>query len=83
MPAEILNQEVCLLHSAAEWHFLSFCSISRLGEQPLQGSEYVLRCSHLGSSMLLAAESYDQLMDFITEQLDLMMILCSLMTTGV
>jgi hypothetical protein len=36
---EILNQEVCFLHSAAVWHVLSFCSVSRLGEQPLQGVE--------------------------------------------
>jgi hypothetical protein len=42
---EILNQEVCLLHSAA---------ISRLGKQPLQGGEYVLMCAHRGASMMRA-----------------------------
>jgi hypothetical protein len=43
---EILNQEVCLLHSAA---------ISRLGKQPLQGGEYVLMCSCCGAGVLRSA----------------------------
>lgn len=50
-----MNQEVCLLHSRAVCYVLSFCFVSRPGEQPLQGSEHVLMCAHRGASMLHAA----------------------------
>ena len=31
------------------------CDLSSLGEQPQQGSEYVLMCSHRGADVLCAA----------------------------
>ena len=37
------------------WHVLAICSVSSLGEQPLQGSEYVPMCSHRGADVLCAA----------------------------
>jgi hypothetical protein len=46
---KILNPEVYLLQSTAVWHVFSFSSVSRLGEQPLQGSEDVLVCALRGS----------------------------------
>lgn len=52
---KILNPEVCLLQSTAVWHVFSFSSESRLGEQPLQGSEDVLVCALHGSGVLRAA----------------------------
>jgi hypothetical protein len=52
---KILNPEVCRIQSAAVWHVLSFSSVSRLGAQPLQGSEVVLVCALCGSGVLRAA----------------------------
>ena len=52
---KIFNPEACLLQSTAVWHVVSFSSESRLGEQPLQGSEDVLVCALHGSGVLRAA----------------------------
>ena len=52
---EVLNPEVCLLlQSAAVRHMFAFSSVSRLGEEPLQGSEDVLMCCHRGAGVLRA-----------------------------
>ena len=52
---KILNPEVSLIQSTAVWHVFSFISESRLGEQPLQGSEDVLVCALRGSCVLRTA----------------------------
>jgi len=46
---EILDHEICLLQSAAVWHVLAICSVSRLGEYRLYGCEYVCVCAHRGA----------------------------------
>jgi hypothetical protein len=52
---KVLNPEVCLLlQSAAVRHMFAFSSVSRLGEEPLQGSEDVLMCCHRGAGVLRA-----------------------------
>ena len=53
---KILDPEVCLPESAAVWHVLLLGSVSRIGEQALQGCEDVLLCTLRGSSVLRAAE---------------------------
>jgi hypothetical protein len=49
------SRRVCLLQSAAVCHVLAIRSVSRLGEQSLQGSEYVLMCVHRDTNVLCAA----------------------------
>ena len=57
---EVLDQEICRLQSAAVWHVLAVRSVSRLGEEPLQGSEDVLTmCAHRGTGVLRAAVPMD------------------------
>ena len=48
---EVLDQEICLLQSAAVWHVLAVRSVSRLGEKPL---DYVFMCARRGACMLRA-----------------------------
>jgi hypothetical protein len=42
------------VQSAAVRHMFAFSSVSRLGEEPLQGSEDVLMCCHRGAGVLRA-----------------------------
>ena len=48
---EVLDQEICLLQSAAVWHVLAVRSVSRLGVKPL---DYVVMCARRGACMLRA-----------------------------
>ena len=54
---EVLDQEICLLQSAAVWHVLAVRSVSRLGEQPLEGCEYVYMCARRGAGVEVVSES--------------------------
>ena len=66
---EIFDQEVCLLQSAAMWHVLAICSVSRLGEYHLRGGEYMLVCAHRGARMLRAAVEVVALKSSIAKRL--------------
>ena len=57
---QVLYPEVCLLQAAAVRHVFALSSVSRLGEEPLQGSEDVLTmCAHRGTGVLRAAVPMD------------------------